>query len=111
MVDEAKTRSIISWLLVSVPLIMIGLLFLVNTAYISALFVLDSPWIIVGLFPCGWVVLMGIAVCVLGARAILKWADSVVSFIWRWVLRATAVALVLAALVMVTIVPALFVIL
>ena len=110
MVDEQKTRSIISWLIASVPLIMMGLLLLVNGRYISALFVRQPPWLVVGLLPCGWLVVLGIVTLVLGARALLQWADGVVSFVWKWVIRGTAVALVLIALVLVTIAPALFLI-
>lgn len=111
MVDDAKTRSIISWLLVSVPLIMMGILLIANAPYLSSLFAQEAPWVVVGLLPCGWVVLLCIVVCVLVARVLLKTADSVFSFVWRWLLRATAVVLILIALTMVTVVPAILIIL
>lgn len=110
MVDDQKARSIISWLLVLVPLFLMGLLLVVNGRYLSPLFARQAPWIVAGLLPCGWAVLLGIAGLILGARALLKWADSAASAVWKWLLRGTAVALVLIALVLVTLAPAVFVI-
>jgi hypothetical protein len=110
MINEAKTRSIISWLFVLVPLFLMGVLLLANGRYMLPLFALQAPWIFVGLLPCGWIVLLGIVGLVLGARAVLNWADLVSVMVWQWLLRVTAIILVLVALVLVTIMPALFLI-
>lgn len=110
MINEAKTRSIISWLFVLVPFILMGFLLLANGRYMLPLFALQAPWVIMGLLPCGWIVLLGIVALVLGARAVLNWADSVSVMVWQWLLRATAVTFVLVALVLVTIMPAIFLI-
>lgn len=107
MVDEQKTRALIGWTLALLPLALFLLLLAVNADYMLALFVLEPPWIVVNLLPCGWPVIPFVLGLALAARLLLSLAEDRGSFVWTWLLRLTAVALVLLGIFLVTMMPAL----
>ncbi len=62
-----------AWIISLLPIVLGLLLYAINPGYVSQLWAMEKPFIIEGVFPCGWVVLgIGATMIGLGAFAIQK---------------------------------------
>ena len=61
------------WIISLLPVILSGILFMINPGYMSELWVREEPWIWPQVIPCGWVVIgFSLMMIGLGAFAISK---------------------------------------
>lgn len=64
------------WIISLLPIVLGFVLFLINPDYVSQLWVLEEPWILPQVIPCGWVVLAFSGIMIgAGAYAISKIVD------------------------------------
>ncbi|MFO7540699.1 MAG: type II secretion system F family protein [Chloroflexota bacterium] len=64
------------WIISLLPIALGGFLYMINPGYISELWVIEPPYIIPNVFPCGWLVIgVGLLMIGLGAMAIRKIVD------------------------------------
>lgn len=64
------------WIISLLPVALAGVLYLINREYISELFVRERPWIVINVFPCGWLIIgVTLIMIFIGLQAIRKIVD------------------------------------
>lgn len=64
------------WIISLLPIILAGILYMINPEYVSQLWIREEPWIFPNIIPCGWAVLGFSGLMIgLGAFAITKIVD------------------------------------
>lgn len=64
------------WIISLLPVILGGILYLINPEYVSQLWIQQEPWIFPGIVPCGWLVIgFSLLMIAMGAFAIRKIVD------------------------------------
>jgi tight adherence protein B len=64
------------WIISLLPVALAGVLYLINREYISELFVQERPWIVIDVFPCGWLIIgVTLIMIFIGLQAIRKIVD------------------------------------
>jgi len=56
------------WIISLLPVILGFILYLINPEYVSQLWIREEPWVLPGVFPCGWLVI-GVSAITIGAGA------------------------------------------